>query len=449
MAKGNSKKSKKKLFIFGALGLMIIIIVVLVVTSSDKEEIISVQTEKAEKRTVIQVVSATGKIYPEYQVELRPEVTGEIVELPVKEGDIVEKGRLLIRIKPEQYIAQRNQASASLESSRAMLKVRDASLIKVEADYKRVQGLFEKELASEQELETAKSNYLQSAGQYESQQAAVRQSQANLENAQEQLDKTVMYSPIKGRITALNVELSERVLGSSFSQGTHLMTVADLSKIEARVEVDEHDVVLINVADSTRVEIDAFGDKKFIALVSQIGNSAKTTGAGSQDEVVNFEVRISLLDPDNQIRPGMSCDADIETETKYGVITVPIQSVTARMEKPEEGEKKEEKPEEGEKKEEKPKKRKKPEEVVFRVDGNQVKQIKIKTGISDDTYIEVTEGLDEGVEIVNGPYRAISKELEDGSKVMLPNKDKDKKDKDKKSDETVVDSTETETDSAK
>ena len=227
------------------------------------------------------------------------------------------------------------------------------------------------------------------------------------------------------------------------------MTVADLSKIEARVEVDENDVVLINVGDTTKVEIDAFGDKKFIALVSQIGNSAKTTGAGSQDEVVNFEVRISLLDPDNQIRPGMSCDADIETETKYGVITVPIQSVTARMEKPEEGEKKEEKPEEGEKKEEKPKKRKKPEEVVFRVDGNQVKQIKIKTGISDDTYIEVTEGLDEGVEIVNGPYRAISKELEDGSKVMLPNKDKDKKDKDKKSDETVVDSTETETDSAK
>ena len=217
------------------------------------------------------------------------------------------------------------------------------------------------------------------------------------------------------------------------------MTVADLSKIEARVEVDENDVVLINVGDTTKVEIDAFGDKKFIALVSQIGNSAKTTGAGSQDEVVNFEVRISLLDPDNQIRPGMSCDADIETETKYGVITVPIQSVTARMEKPEEGEKKEEKP----------KKRKKPEEVVFRVDGNQVKQIKIKTGISDDTYIEVTEGLDEGVEIVNGPYRAISKELEDGSKVMLPNKDKDKKDKDKKSDETVVDSTETETDSAK
>lgn len=432
MGKGKAKKSKKKLFIFGALGLMLIIIVVLVVTSSDKEEIISVQTEKVEKRTVTQVVSATGKIFPEYQVELRPEVTGEIVELPVKEGDIVEKGRLLIRIKPEQYTAQRNRAAASLESSRAMLKVREAGLEKVKSDYKRVQGLFDKELASEQELETAKSNYLQSVGQFESQQASVKQAEANLADAQEQLDKTVMHSPIKGRITALNVELSERVLGSSFSQGTHLMTVADLSKIESRVEVDENDVVLISVGDTTRVEIDAFGEKKFVGLVSQIGNSAKTTGAGSQDEVVNFEVRISLLDPDNQIRPGMSCDADIETDTRFDVLTIPIESVTARMSKPEEGEKKKEKP----------KKRKKPEEVVFLVDGSQVKQVNIKTGISDDTYIEVTEGLEGEEEVVRGPYRAISKELEDGSKIMLPSEDKEKNDKeDKTEDNAEADST--------
>lgn len=432
MAKGNGKKSKKKLFIFSALGLMLIIIVVLVITSSDKEEVISVQTENVEKRTVTQVVSATGKIYPEYQVELRPEVTGEIVELPVKEGDIVEKGHLLIRIKPEQYTAQRNRAAASLESSRAMLKVREAGLDKVKADYKRVQGLFDKELASDQELETAKSNYLQSVGQFEAQQASVKQMQANLDDAQEQLDKTVMYSPIKGRITALNVELSERVLGSSFSQGTHLMTVADLSKIESRVEVDENDVVLISVGDTTRVDIDAFGEKKFVGLVSQIGNSAKTTGAGSQDEVVNFEVRISLLDPDNQIRPGMSCDADIETETRYDVITIPIESVTARMSKPKEGEKKKEKP----------KKRKKPEEVVFLVDGSQVKQVNIKTGISDDTYIEVTEGLEGDEEVVRGPYRAISKELEDGTNIMLPSKDKEKKEKDgEKKDEAEADST--------
>lgn len=415
MGKGKGKRSKKKLFIFGALALMLIVIVVLVITSGEKEKIITVQTEKAEKRTITQVVSATGKIFPEYQVELRPEVTGEIVDLPVKEGDIVKKGQLLIRIKPVQYIAQRNRAAASLEASKAILKVREATLEKVKAEYKRIKELFQKDLASEQELETAKSNYLQNVGQYESQKASVKQAAAGLADAEEQLQKTAIYSPIDGRITALNVELSERVLGSSFSQGTHLMTVADLSKIEARVEVDENDVVLISIGDTTNIDIDAFGDRKFIGLVSQIGNSAKTTGAGSQDEVVNFEVRISLINPDNKIRPGMSCDADIETETKYDVVTVPIQAVTARIIKPKEGGMKKDKPK---------KRRSKPQEVVFVVDGNSVKQTKIKTGISDDTYIEVTEGLEGGEEIVTGPYRAVSKELEDGSKIMLPKKDK-------------------------
>ncbi|MEN8192253.1 MAG: efflux RND transporter periplasmic adaptor subunit [Bacteroidota bacterium] len=422
MAKGKGKKSKKKLFIFGALGLMLIIIIVLVVTSGDKEEIISVQTEKVEKRTVTQVVSATGKIFPEYQVELRPEVTGEIVELPVKEGDIVDRGQLLIRIKPEQYTAQRNRAAASLESSKAMLKVRKADMDKIESDYERVQGLFNKELASEQELETAKANYLKSVGSYESQKASVKQAEASLADAQEQLDKTVIYSPIEGRITALNVELSERVLGSSFSQGTHLMTVADLSKIEARVEVDENDVVIISVGDTTNVEIDAFGDRKFLGLVSQIGNSAQTTGFGSQDEVVNFEVRVKLLEPDEQIRPGMSCDADIETETKYDVIAVSIESITARKEKPKDGEGNEEGKTSS-------KKRKKTQEVIFVVNGNEVTQTKVKTGISDDTYTEISEGLEGGETIVKGPYRAISKELNDGSKVRLP-KDKEKKEKD-------------------
>jgi len=425
MGKKRRKNSKKKYFIFGGIALLLIVIAVLVVTNSDNEQIISVQIEKVEKRNITQVVSANGKIYPEYQVQLRPEVTGEIVNLPVEEGDIVKKGQLLIRIKPEQYTAQRDRAKASLESTQAMLKVRAAGLDKVKSDYKRVKGLFEKELASEQELETAKSNYLQSVGTYEAQEASVMQARAGLNDAQEQLDKTIISSPIDGRITALNVELSERVLGSSFSQGTHLMTVADLAKMEARVEVDENDVVLISVGDTTNVEIDAFGEDKFFGLVSQIGNSAKTTGFGTQDEVVNFEVRIRLIDPNDRIRPGMSCDADIETETKFDVVSVPIQSVTARMAKEKNGDEKD-----------KPKakngKRKKPEEVVFTLEGNFVKKNKVETGISDDTYIEIVSGLEGEEDVVNGPYRAISKELEDSSKVMAPKKDKDKKnDKDK------------------
>lgn len=419
MGKQRRKNSKKKYFIFGGIGLVIVVLAVLVATNSNSEKIISVQTEKVEKRNITQVVSATGKIYPEYQVELRPEVTGEIVELPVEEGNIVKKGQLLIRIKPEQYIAQRNRAKASLDATKAMLKVRKANLDKIKSDFERVKGLFEKELASEQELETAKSNYLQAVGSYESQEASVMQAKAGLSDSQEQLDKTVIYSPIDGRITALNVELSERVLGSSFSQGTHLMTVADLGKMEARVEVDENDVVLISEGDTTNIEIDAFGDQKFKGLVSQIGNSAKTSGLGTQDEIVNFEVRISLINPKESIRPGMSCDADIQTETKYNVVSVPIQSVTARLPK------KNDKDNKDNKKKVKSGKREKPEEVVFLLEDNEVKKVKIETGISDDNYIEIKSGLSGDEEVVNGPYRAISKELEDGGKVSAPKKSKD------------------------
>jgi len=437
MANGKKKKSKKKLFIFGGLGLLLVIVIILVITGGDKEKIISVQTEKSELRTITQVVSATGKIHPEYQVILRPEVTGEIVLLPVEEGDVVKKGQLLIRIKPEQYIAQRNRARASLQAAKAQLKVRDASFDKYASEYKRVQGLFEKELASEQELDIAKSNYLQGEGQIESQKASVMQAQESLNDAQEQLDKTVIKSPIDGTITQLNVELSERVLGSSFSQGTHIMTVADLSRMEARVEVDENDVVSISVGDTTKVEIDAFGDRKFLGLVSQIGNSAQTIGLGSQDEIVNFEVRILLVDLDDKIRPGMSCDGDIETETKYDVVSVPIQSVTARVDKS--SNKDDESPGSESRPKKKNGKRKKPDEVVFQVDGNEVKMIVVKTGISDDTYIEIVSGLEGGEEIVTGPYRAISKELEDGSKIILLSKKKDKgeKDKSEKQDSTM------------
>lgn len=429
MAEQKKKSSKKKNIFFGLIALIILVLIGVVIASSGNEKIVSVQSEVVEKRDITQVVSATGKIFPEYQVELRPEVTGEVVKLPVEEGDIVKKGQLLIRIKPEQYTAQRDRAKANLLSTKAMLKVRRASLDKIEADYKRMQGLFDKELVSVQEFETAKSNYLQSVGALESQEASVMQAQASLNDAQEQLDKTTIYSPIDGRITALNVELSERVLGSSFSQGTHLMTVADLAKMEARVEVDENDVILISEGDTTNIEIDAFGDKKFKGIVSQIGNSAKTTGFGTQNEIVNFEVRISLISPSNKIRPGMSCDADIQTETKRDVVSVPIQSITARMDRSEA---------DGEKGKDTPKilkgKRKKPAEVVFIVDGSKVKKIKVETGISDDTYIEIKSGLDGGEEVVSGPYRAISKELEDSLSVHISKSDKEKLDSEDKKD---------------
>lgn len=417
MANGKSKKSKKKLIIFGGIALLVVVLIVVVVAGSNQENILTVNTEKVEKRTITQVVSATGKINPVEQVVLRPEVTGEIVDLPVEEGDVVKKGTLLIRIKPDQYVARKNQAKASLEASQAQLKIRQATLNQVKAEFERVKGLYEKGLASQSQLEVAESNFLQSEGGYEAQKAAVAQSLESYNDAEVQLAKTVLSAPIDGTISALGVEMSERVLGSSFSQGTHLMTVADLSRMEATVEVDENDIVIISVGDTARVEIDAFGDRKFIGLVSQIGNSAITSGLGTQNEVVNFEVKVLLLETDIQIRPGMSCDADIETETKENVYSVPIQCVTARTDEPKhdmDGD--EDAPK-------KPRKKSKPKEVVFVNAENLAKKIEVKTGISDDTYIEIVDGLTGDEDVITGPYKAISKELEEDSKLMVQDKE--------------------------
>lgn len=431
MAKAKKNKTKKRVIIFGGLFLLVAALVIVVLSSGDKEKIISVQTENTEKRTITEVVDATGKIHPFFQVELRPEVTGEIVELPIKEGDFVKKGQLLIKIKPEQYVARRNRARAFLQAAKANLRISEATLEQVDSEYKRVQGLFEKGLASSKEMEAAKANYQQSVGSYEAQKASVMQAQESYNDAEVELAKTEILSPIDGKITALPVELSERVLGSSFSQGTHLLTVADIGNIEARVDVDENDVVKVSVGDTAVVEIDAFGDEKeFIGIVSQIGNSAMTTGFGTQNEVVNFEVRIKVLNPVELIRSGMSCDASIQTETRYDVIGIPIQSVTSRVPKEEKSKEdtlaiaeetsgeQEFAFNDGEKKE--------PIEVVFINDDGKSRMVPVKTGISDDNFIEIVEGLDEGVEIISGPYRAVSRELEDDTKIMVPRKKGDK-----------------------
>ncbi|MDP4193214.1 MAG: efflux RND transporter periplasmic adaptor subunit, partial [Bacteroidota bacterium] len=374
MANGNKKKTKKKIFIFTGAGLVLAILGLLVVFSGNKEQITSVQTETVQRRNITQKVSATGKINPEYKVVITPEVTGEIVELPVKEGDVVKKGQLLIKIKPDSYIAARDRAEANLESVKAGLARSKAVLDKVKSEYERAQGLYNKKLTSDAELEQAKSNYLSSKSDYESQVATVQQFKAALKEANESLYKTTIYSPMNGTISQLNVELGERVLGSGFSQGTNIMTVADLSQMEADVEVDENDVVLISVGDTAKIEVDAFPNREFKGVVYQIGNSAKTTAEGTQQEVVNFEIKIRISDPEKAIRPGMSCNADILTETRNNVLSVPIQSVTARgnMQQAPAGGK--EGGEEGVTQvKNEVKKDKKPKEVVFLAENNKAK----------------------------------------------------------------------------
>jgi len=422
MANGKRKKSKKKLFIFGGLGLLVIILIVVVIAGGSKENIILVQTEKVETRNITQTVTATGTIDPEFKVLITPEVTGEIISLPVKEGDRVKKGQLLIKIKGDQYMAQKDRLEANLKSSEATLSMRDAELIRVKLEMERTTELHNKGLASDSELETAETNYLTTKASYESAEANVLQSKAQLREVLETLYKTTIYSPMDGVVTQLNVELAERVLGSGFSQGTNIMTVADLSNMEAVVDVDENDVVLVSVGDTANVSVDAFGDKVFHGVVTEIGNSAKAEGFGTQEQVVNFSVKIKLLDLDPNLRPGMSCNADIETETVMDVLSVPIQSVTARTDVPVEVDSV--KSEGGSEENDEPQMmgRKKPKEVVFLVDGGNAKMVVVETGISDDNYLEIKKGVEEGDVVVSGSYRAISRELEDGSIVRVEDK---------------------------
>ncbi len=416
MANGKQKKSKKKLIIFGGIGLLVVLLVVIAFVSGGKDDIVAVQVEKAQKRTITQKVSATGTIDPEFKVVITPEVTGEIVDLPVKEGQKVKKGQLLISINPKQYIADKERDEANLMQVKANLAMREAELAKVKADYERVKELHKKGLSSDAELETAKSNYQSTEAQYQAAQANVKQMEATLKRTIEQLSKTSIYSPMDGTVSKLNVELGERVLGSGFSQGTDMMTVSDLNNMEAVVDVDENDVVLVQIGDTARVKVDAFRDKTFDGIVKQIGNSAQTSGAGTQEQVVNFEVKVKLLKPGTELRPGMSCTADIETDTKNNVVSVPIQSVTAR-------EKKIEKEENDGvlvvKSNEKKKLDAEPEQIVFVVKNNKVQSVPVKTGISDDNYIQITKGLDGGETVVSGSYRAISRELHDGSNVRV------------------------------
>lgn len=427
MANGN-KKSKKKIYIFSGIGVVLIALILVALFSGNKEEIIAVQTDKVVKRDITQTVSSTGKINSEFKVKITPEVTGEIVSLPVKEGDRVKKGTLLIKIKADAYIAQKQRAEANLLSTRSALAQMRAQLDKVTSDYNRVKELHGKGLSSDSELETSKSTYLSTKAQFEGAQANVQQMEAALKEIIEQLNKTTIYSPMDGTVSALNVELGERVLGSGFSQGTDIMTISDLNNMEATVEVDENDVVLVSLGDTANIKVDAFGDRVFKGVVTQIGNSAITSGLGTQEQVVNFDVRIRIITPDNGLRPGMSCNATIETETIKNVLSIPIQSVTARDNKGQ-GKPEGERSENGNLQTENSKKivSVKPQEVVFVVDGNKARLKKITTGLSDDNYIEVKSGLKDGQQIISGNYKAISRELNDGSNIKLEDKKMGKK----------------------
>jgi len=436
ISNNKKKKAKKKRILWIIVAAVVLLIVISVVVSSKKEKLIEVQTEKVARKNITQVVTATGKIQSETKVNISAEVSGELVELPFKEGDEVKKGDLLVKIKPDAYFPQLKQQYAAIKVQESNIKTQEVNLRKFQLELNRMKELHNKGLASSSDLETAQANVDGTLAQMNTIRAQINQQKASLSSVEYDLSKTTIYSPMSGTVTQLNNEKGEKVLGTSFNMGSQIMTISDLSKMEAQVEVGETDVTMINIGDTARIQIDAFPNRVFNGVVYEIANTAKSKSAGTQEEVVNFIVKIRIQNEGFDLRPGMSCSVDIEVDKKDNVIAVPIQSVTTRDDdstsmKKMEGEKKDSPDNLTNSKENKVMKKLKPKEVVFVIENGVAKKKEVKTGISDDTYIEITEGLSEGTEVVKGSFKAINKELDDNSKVKIDNEKKKRISKDK------------------
>ncbi|MGA2684150.1 MAG: efflux RND transporter periplasmic adaptor subunit [Verrucomicrobiota bacterium] len=446
-------KKRRKLLIFLIIG-VVLVALTLVAVFKKREPVITVQTEKVARHSLTNLVVANGQIQPVVQVTISPEVSGEIIELPVKEGQSVTKGDLLLKINPDVYIAAVNQAQAGYESALAAKDSATANLEKAGADYQRNLTLFNSKLLSESDFVGFKAARDVAKAQLDSADDQVNVAKAAVESAEEQLAKTTIVSPLTGTITSLNSEVGERVLGTIQNAGTEIMTISDLNQIEARVNVGEMDVVSIAPGQNTRLEVDAFKDRKFTGVVTAVANSALGTGAGSllsggnsgsgqSQQATQFQVRIRVNEKEPAFRPGMSVTAEIETEYRTNALTVPLASVTTRPMKPAV---KVDPPKTGGTNAmvsaasgtntvagtnavagtntmasamKDTKESLKPTDVVFVVEGDHVKTVPVKIGICDDNYWEIADGLTNGEEIVSGGYRAVGRDLKDGSKIRV------------------------------
>jgi len=378
---------------------------------------IKVAVENSEKRSITETITANGKIQPEKEVKISPDVSGEITELWIKEGDMVEKGQLLCRIKPDTYISQRDRSMAAISSAKARLSQTEAQFIQAELAYNRSKQLYDEQTISKSEFEQADASYKVAKAEVEAAKFSVVSSEASLKEANEMLTKTSIYAPMSGTISMLLVELGERVAGTNLMAGTEMMRVADMSRMEARVEVNENDIVRVKVGDTATIEVDAYLDEKFTGVVTEIASSAKTTGV-SADQVTNFDVKILVIPESyskfeergnrNPLRPGMSTTVDIRTITRKDIITVPIQSVTTRVDTM--------------------KIQVEPSDdnirtIVFTTDGTNAFAKDVKTGIQDNNYIEITSGIDAGEQVITAPFSAISKKLSDSTLVEIVKKE--------------------------
>lgn len=436
MAK-RKKKSKLKLIIIAVI-LIAVIGAVIVMKARSKPPGTEVTIGESIRGDITSVVTATGKIYPEIEVKISSEVAGEIINLPVADGMLVEKGTMLVRVNPDTLEAQVKQQEAAFSASKANAAQAKAQLLQAKLDLKRTESLFEKGFATQDELDQGKTGLEISKAQHEASVYRIKQQEMQLKEASDELSKATTFAPIYGTITALNSEIGDRVVGTGQFAGTEIMRLADLRNMEVRVDVSEAEIVEVNIGDKADIEIDALPDEKFKGTVTEIANSAKTSGSGSQEQLTTFQVKVKLDIADDRYRPGMTATADIKTETVTETVLVPLQSVTVRQKseverqlkpKDEEGKKDEngeEKPasEEQDKKETGAKhgsdkdRKNSLQRVVFKVVDGKAILTPVETGIADSKNIEITSGLEDGEKIVTGSYGVLTRVLEHDSDVI-------------------------------
>lgn len=411
-----------------------------------KEEGIKVSTEKSVKRTIIETVTASGKVYPEIEVKVSSDVSGEIVQLNVEESDTVKKGQMVAKVYPDIYISQQDQASAIVAQNKAQVANATATTASLKAildqiseQYNRQKQLLADKVISKLEFEqseqaykSALANYNASKENIKAAEASEKSAAANLTSAAKNVEKTTIVAPMDGVVSLLDVKKGERIAGNQFSLGTEIMRIADMNSIVAQVDVGENDIPKVKIGDTALVEIDAYNNRKFKGIVFKIANPNTTTTTTSSTDVTNYKVHIRLFVDGYRdlikkgsfpFRPGMSASADIETRTEKDVLSVPLNAVTTRDKVADKKDKKKDAaasttnsesattPE--------------PEEVVFVLQkNNTVKKVKVKTGVQDLNNIQIIEGIKEGDEVITGPYATVSKTLNDGTKVVVTPKDK-------------------------
>lgn len=440
------KNKTRKIIIFSLIGITIIALATIAAVRK-REVLIEVETEKVARRDLTEIVVANGRIQPVMQVVINPEVSGEIIDLPVKEGQLVKKGDLLLKIKPDNYIAQRNSVQASYLSTVAGRDLAKANLDKAELELARAKQLYANKVFSDSDFLSAKTDYDVKKASYETSTHQVDQAKASLARAEDDLSKTTIVAPIDGTVTKLKSQTGERVVGTAMMAGTEVMTIANLDDMEARVDIGESDVVLIALGQRARLEVEAFRNRKFSGVVSEIANASKNSGGSGQQmnnsaqEATRFEVKIRINEKE-LFRPGMTVTAEIETRSVTNAVAVPIQCVTTRItdedrERQEKARKQAALAKDPDARQKKEEEALRVPEIVFIVEGDKVKKVKVTTGISDDTHIEIKEGLNEGQEVVSGGYKAISRELDEGKKIRRedPAEKKRKRDKEKKKQE--------------